>query len=71
MPREYEVYYTLRYAVVTGGRIVLPQQNITLTRDYTYDERLVLGKAAEEAEIRENLARDLVGLVMRRLASLP
>jgi LPS-assembly lipoprotein len=71
VPREYEVYYTLRYSVISAGKTVLEQQNITLTRDYTYDERLVLGKAAEEDEIREDLARDLVGLVMRRLASLP
>ena len=71
VPREYEVYYTLRYSVVSGGKVLLEQQNITLTRDYTYDERLVLGKAAEEDEMREGLARDLVGLVMRRLVSLP
>lgn len=70
VPTEYEVYYSVEYALAGGGRSLLSPQFITLTRDYTYDETLVLGKAREEAVLREALVRDLVRVVIRRLASL-
>jgi outer membrane lipopolysaccharide assembly protein LptE/RlpB len=41
-----------------------------VTRDYSYDEAAVLAKQREQAVLREALARDLAGLVLRRLASL-
>lgn len=69
-PAEYEVYYTVEYSVVADGRELLPPQSLTLTREYTYDETRVLAEQHEEREIREALARDLAGLVMRRLAVL-
>lgn len=69
-PREFDVYYTVRYALDINGREVLAPQQLTLTRDYTYDETLVLGKAAEEETIRQAIAEDLVGLVTRRLSSI-
>jgi LPS-assembly lipoprotein len=69
-PREYDVYYTVRYALELNGREALAPQQLTLTRDYTYDETLVLGKSAEEETIRRAIAADLVGLVTRRLSSV-
>lgn len=69
-PREFDVYYTVRYALELDGREALAPQQLTLTRDYTYDEALVLGKTAEEETIRRAIAADLVGLVTRRLSSV-
>jgi LPS-assembly lipoprotein len=69
-PAEYEVYYTVEYSVSADGEELLPPQSLTLTRDYTYDETEVLAKQHEERVIREALARDLAGLVIRRLAVL-
>lgn len=69
-PAEYEVFYTVQYSVVADGQELLPPQSLTLTREYTFDETRVLAKQHEEREIREALARDLAGLVMRRLAVL-
>jgi LPS-assembly lipoprotein len=69
-PREFDVYYIVRYSLEMGGREVLAPQQLTLTRDYTYDETLVLGKSAEEDTIRQAIAADLVGLVTRRLSSV-
>ena len=68
-PSEYEVYYIVRYALEIGGREVIPAQRLALTREYSYDETLVLGKAEEADTLRRALADDLVGLVTRRLAS--
>ena len=69
-PQEYEVYYTVEYSVAAGGREILPRQQLTLTRDYAYDDTEVLAKQHEERDIREALARDLAALVTRRLAAL-
>ena len=69
-PREYEVTYTVRFSVSAGGKELLPEQEVALSRDYSFDETILLAKEHEEALLREALAKDLVGIVMRRLASL-
>lgn len=69
-PAEYEVYYTVEYSVSANGEELLPPQSLTLAREYTYDETQVLAKQHEERLIREALARDLAGLVLRRLEVL-
>lgn len=70
VPREYEVYYTIYYSLVSGPAVLMEPQLKTLTRDYTYDETRVLGKAREEDLLREAIADDLVRLVMFQLSSL-
>ncbi len=69
-PREYEVSYTVTFAVNSGEKILLAPQTVTLTRDYNFDERALLAKEREEEVLRAALANDIVGIVMRRLASL-
>jgi LPS-assembly lipoprotein len=76
-PEEYEVFYTIEYSVdglsQQGGgasaELIAPQK-LELTRDFSYDVTAVLAKQREQAVLREALARDLAGLVVRRLASL-
>jgi len=70
IPREYELTYTVRFSVRSGTEELLEPQEVALTRDYSFDERTLLAKEHEEAILREAMARDLVGIVMRRLASL-
>ena len=70
VPTEYEVYYSIAYAVDSGEKNLLPRQSITLTRDYTYDETLVLGKAREEELLREAIVDDLVRIVLKQLETL-
>lgn len=70
VPREYEVYYTIYYSLVSGPAVLMEPQLKTLTRDYTYDETRVLGKAREEDLLREAITDDLVRLVMFQLSSL-
>jgi len=69
-PREYEVSYTVTFAVNAGDKVLLAPQTVTLTRDYSFDERALLAKGREEEVLRAALANDIVGIVMRRLASL-
>jgi len=70
VPTEYEVYYSIEYGVDSGDTSLLKRQFITLTRDYTYDETLVLGKAHEEQLLREAIVQDLVRIVLKQLGAL-
>lgn len=70
VPTEYEVYYTVQYAIDSGSRRLLEPQTLTVTRDYTYDELLVLGKAAEEELLREACVDDLVRIVLKQISVL-
>jgi len=69
-PSEFEVYYTVEYSVSAGGSELLARQRVTLTRDFGYDETAVLAKEHEEQSLREALADELAGLMLRRLAAL-
>jgi LPS-assembly lipoprotein len=70
VPTEYEVFYSIEYGVDSGDTNLLKRQFITLTRDYTYDETLVLGKAHEEQLLREAIVEDLVRIVLKQLGTL-
>ena len=69
VPTEYEVYYTISYGLDSGLNTLMPQQTLTLTRDYTYDSTLVLGKAREEELLREAIVKDLVRIVMKQIST--
>jgi LPS-assembly lipoprotein len=69
-PNEYEVTYTVRFAVSAGDKELLPVQEVSATRTYSFDERLLLAKNHEEDVLRQDMARDLADMVMRRLSSL-
>ncbi len=70
VPTEYEVYYTIGYTIDDGVRTLLEPQTLTVTRDYTYDSRLVLGKAREEELMRKAIVEDLVRIVLKQIATL-
>ena len=70
VPREYEVFYTVNYELRSGEALLLEPQTQTVTRDYNYDETLVLGKAREEELLRSAIADDLVRLVLVQISAL-
>jgi LPS-assembly lipoprotein len=69
-PREYRVYYRTSYRVLAGGKVVLDNQRVARSRIYTYDETQVLAKAHEEDILRNALAREIAGVITRRLANI-
>jgi LPS-assembly lipoprotein len=69
-PNEYEVTYTVRFAVTAGDKELLPAQDVSATRTFSFDERLLLARDHEEDILRQDMARDLADMVMRRLSSL-
>jgi LPS-assembly lipoprotein len=69
-PNEYEVTYTVSFTVSAAGKELLAPQEVTATRSYSFDERLLLAKGHEEDILRQDMANDLANRVMRRLSSL-
>lgn len=69
-PEEYEVFYAVEYSVSNQTEELIEPSRVELTREYSYDETAVLAKQKEQAVLREALARDLAGLLVRRLSTL-
>jgi LPS-assembly lipoprotein len=69
-PNGYELTYTVSFSVTAAGRELLPPQEISTTRTYSFDARLLLAKGHEADILRGAMARDLADMVMRRLARL-
>jgi LPS-assembly lipoprotein len=69
-PNEYELTYTVSFSVTAGDQELLPAQEISTTRSYSFDARLLLAKGHEADILRGAMAQDLADMVMRRLARL-
>jgi len=70
IPTEYELTYTVTFSVRGGDKELLVPQTISLSRDFSFDEALQLAKEHEADMLRQQMARDLVSIAMRRLTSL-
>jgi len=70
IPTEYELTYTVTFSVISEGKTLIEKEEISATRDISFDEAQLLAKEREQEILRAALARDLVALVMRRLAAL-
>lgn len=70
IPTEYELTYRVKFSVTAGGKTLIDNEEISATRDLSFEESQLLAKEREQEILREALARDLVALVMRRLAAL-
>jgi LPS-assembly lipoprotein len=69
-PNEYELTYTVSFSVTAGEKELLPPQEISTTRTYSFDSRALLAKGHEADILRGAMAHDLADMVMRRLARL-
>ena len=71
IPTDYELTYEVRLIVDGGdGRELMSQEDFTLTRIYSFDERKLLAKEREKDLLLAALARDMASVVMHRLGSL-
>lgn len=70
IPTDYELTYEVEVEVRQGGELVMEAEPFTQSRIYSFDERKLLAKEREKEVLREALARDMAGMVLRRLASL-
>lgn len=70
IPREYELTYHVEFSVRKAGAELLAPREVALTRDFTFDETMLLAKQREQRLLEDALARDLAAIVMRQLAAL-
>ena len=70
IPTEYELTYTVTFTVQGADKVLLAPQTISLSKDYSFEENVLLAKEHEADILRQQMARDLVSIAMRRLTSL-
>ena len=66
---EYEVFYRLIYSYEDQKQMLINSQELVLTRNYTFNEKYVLGKSQEEEVLIEALASDLVRMTLNQISS--
>jgi LPS-assembly lipoprotein len=68
--QEYQLRYVAEVELLAAdGRVLLPRQAIELSRDYTFDTAQALGSPGEEEVVREELQREMVQAILRRIAA--
>jgi LPS-assembly lipoprotein len=68
--REFQLRYRVGFRMHDGkGNDYIPQTQIALTRDITFNDTDVLAKEAEEQLLFRDMQNDMVQQIMRRLAA--
>ncbi len=69
--REYQLRYRVGFRVSDGkGRAYIPGNEITLTRDVSFNDTQVLAKESEEALLYRDMQSDMVQQILRQLAAV-
>jgi len=68
--REYELTQVIRFRLADhDGKELIPPTAISVRREYTFSDELILGKEQEEVLLFEDMEKDLVRQLLRRLAA--
>lgn len=67
--QEYRLDYELTFAVEFIDSIAVPEQTLTLSRDYAFDIGQITGTQAEERILREQMYKDMAQMIIRSIAS--
>lgn len=76
VPREYELTYRVRYSFESNAASSaetpkkIDAEELSLAREFSFDERAALAKQREREQLRSTLANELAGMVLQRIASL-
>ena len=66
--KEYQLtLHVIMSASDPGGKSLVNNETITVSRDYTFDESSILGKSNEETSVRDDLIRQVSSQVVRRV----
>ena len=68
IPTDYELRYTVTFDVKGPDAEILAPQTITLSRDYSFEENVLLAKEHEADILRAQMARDLSTMAIRLLS---
>lgn len=65
---EYAVHYQVQFDVLDPeGQVLVPQQRIDMSRNYSYDAGNTIGNASQVEEIQRSLNDDMVQAILFRL----
>jgi LPS-assembly lipoprotein len=65
---EYAVHYQVQFNVVDAdGQVLIPFQNINMSREFSYDATDTIGNASQVQEIQHSLIDDMVQAILFRL----
>lgn len=69
--REYELNYKVNFRTrETTSPTWSPPQTVQVRRDFSYDDKVLLGKGEEEARLNTDMRKDAVREVLRRLTAI-
>ena len=67
---EFELAYQVTFEVTGAeGEELMPEQTVSLIRDYVFDRDAVLGKSREQNVLRAEMLRDAAAQIVRRIAA--
>ncbi len=67
--QEYRLDYELTFAVQFLYVMAIPEQTLTLSRDYAFDIGQITGTRAEERILREQMYQDMAQMIVRSISS--
>lgn len=66
--REFVTIYTVKFEFLAAdGTVLVPKQDAVIEREYVFDARDASGTPAERELIHQEVQRDMVGMVLRRV----
>ena len=69
--REYDLRLRVVYQLVdTKGGVFIPTSEIQLSRILSYKDSLIIAKQQEEALLYQDMERDAVGQILRRMTAI-
>jgi LPS-assembly lipoprotein len=69
--REYELKLRVTYQLVDAkGGVFIPTSEIQLSRILSYDDSRIIAKQQEEALLYQDMERDAVGQILRRMTAI-
>ena len=67
---EFTMLYHLELQITdASGKVLLPKQVIEQSRIFTFDQTQAIGTGAEQDEIKKEMERDMVQVVLRKVES--
>ncbi len=66
---EYRLLIGVRYELLQNGKVLLPADTISVSRDYSFQLDQILQKELEEQQLREYIQNELAELVLLRITS--
>jgi len=67
---EFTMLYHLELQITdAAGKVLMPKQVVEQSRVFTFDQTQAIGTGAEQDEIKKEMERDMVQLVLRKVES--